>query len=66
MTTTATPKTVRPHIVAAEIQEDTGYRWWTSPMPSHQLDAVIWQQTRYGAGLSDYDCATTCWCVMEG
>lgn len=62
MTTTDTPETIRPHIVVAEIQEDAGYRWWTSPCQPTSLGS----RPVDGAGLSDYDFATTCWCVTEG
>lgn len=66
MTITATPKTIRPHVVTAQLMELDGSTWWTTPMPSHRLSPYIWQEQRFGALLSDYDCATTCWCVKEG
>lgn len=65
MAITATPKSIRPHLMMAEIEEEYGYRHWSKPMPGFQLNSWIWQQTRFGAGLSDWCCASSCWCAAE-
>ena len=64
-TITATPKSVRPHIMMCEIEEESGYRHWSKPMVPAQLNPWVWQQTRFGAGVSDYCCASTCWCAED-
>lgn len=62
---TVTPKSIRPHLMMAEIEEESGYRRWSKPMVPAQLDPWVWQATRFGGGLSDYCCASTCWCAAE-
>lgn len=69
---TATPKSIRPHVMMAEIEEDSGYRHWTKPMPKFRLDLELDRQfrdakgrVRKDIGLSDYCCASTCWCAEK-
>lgn len=65
MTTTATPKSIRPHLAMAEMEADTGYRYWSDPMPEFALDQWVRGEEAIGAGLSDYCCSGKCWCVKE-
>lgn len=60
-----TPKSVRPHLMMAEIEADYGYRYWSKPMVPAELNPWVWQQTRFGGGVSDYCCASRCWCAAE-
>lgn len=62
---TATPKTIRPHLMMAEIESDMGYRFWSEPMPPFQLDQWVNNSLKYGGGLSDYCCSSKCWCAEE-
>lgn len=62
---TATPKSVRSHLVMAEIETESGYRMWSKPMPPVHLNSWVFQQLRFGGGLSDYCCASGCWCVED-
>lgn len=57
---TATPKSIRPHLMVAEMDTDFG-RVWSTPMFKAELDQWIRGQEAFG-GLSDYCCASTCWC----
>lgn len=59
---TATPKSVRPHLMVAEMEAESGYRYWSAPMPKVQLDLWINQQAKHENYLSDYCCANGCWC----
>jgi len=63
---TATPKSIRPHIMMAELDSMYGRRW-TKPMPKHELDLHLWQTFRVQpeVGLSDYDCSGGCWCYED-
>lgn len=62
---TATPKSVRPHLMVAEIETESGYRYWSEPMFKVSLD--LWLDKTLTRdredGLSDYCCANGCWCV---
>lgn len=62
---TATPKSVRPHLMVAEVEAEEGYRYWSQPMPKLELDLWLTKELRFGAGLSDYCCANDCWCWEE-
>lgn len=61
---TATPNSVRPHLMVAEMDGDFG-RVWSQPMFKAELDKWIRNQESYGNGISDYCCANTCWCVSQ-
>lgn len=63
---TATPKSIRPHLMVAEIEADSGYRYWSAPMAS-SLEMNLWidQQEKFGGSISDLCCANGCWCVEE-
>lgn len=63
-TITATPKSVRPHLMVAEIETESGYRYWSAPMFKVQLDLWLAKEFRVSrdSGLSDYCCANGCWC----
>lgn len=60
---TATPKTTLPHLVMAEMEDPSGYRYWSEPISKMELDLWIARQVKLGAGLSDYGCSITCWCA---
>lgn len=60
---TATPKTIRPHVVMAEMEDPSGYRYWSEPTSSLELSLWITRQCKIGATVSDYDCSSTCWCA---
>lgn len=60
---TATPKTVRSHLMMVEIEEESGYRHWSEPMYQPALSLWVSRALRFGASFSDSDCASTCWCV---
>lgn len=62
---TATPKTIRSHLMMAEIEADTGYRYWSKPMPKVQLDQWVNTELKYSGGLSDYCCSSRCWCAED-
>lgn len=64
---TATPKSVRPHLMVAEIEAESGYRYWSEPMFKVSLDLWLTKEFKLhrGSGLSDYCCANGCWCVEE-
>ena len=62
-TITATPKSVRPHLMVAEVEAESGYRYWSQPMFKLQLDLWLNKELRFGDSyLSDYCCANGCWC----
>lgn len=62
-TITATPKSVRPHLMVAEVETESGYRFWSAPMPKLELDVWLHRQLKGGEDyLSDYCCANGCWC----
>lgn len=65
---TATPLTVRPHVLVAEVEFYDGGRMWSAPMSNIALDLWLYNGVlRDGfAGLSDYCCAATCWCEDFG
>lgn len=59
---TATPKSIRPHLMVAEMEAESGYRYWSKPMPKVQLDLWIDKEAKHENYLSDYCCANDCWC----
>jgi hypothetical protein len=61
-TITATPKSVRPHLMVAEVEADSGYRYWSAPMFRLEMDLWLYKELRFGSGLSDLCCANGCWC----
>jgi hypothetical protein len=65
MTITSTPKTIRPHVVMAEMEHEDGYRLWSKPMSRLELTGWIFEHRKVGYEVSDYDCASTCWCVPD-
>lgn len=60
---TATPLSVRPHVLVAEIQAESGFRYWSEPM--NNLELSLWVSSELavrGRELSDYCCSAKCWC----
>lgn len=62
---TATPKSVRPHLMVAEMEAESGYRYWSDPMFKVQLDLWIDKEVKFDNYLSDYCCANGCWCEED-
>ncbi len=61
---TATPLTVRPHLMIAEMESiDYGGRVWSDPMFKVSLDLWVDQMSR-DYYLSDYCCSSQCWCEI--
>lgn len=61
-TSTVTPKSVRPHVVIAEIEDESGYRYWTKPTANAlEMNSWLFKALKHGE-LSDYCCANECWC----
>lgn len=52
----------KDHLVVAEISTESGYRYWTKPMPAPELDKLIAEEEKKGGGLSEYVCSQNCWC----
>ena len=64
---TATPKSIRPHIQVAEMEDaGTGYRYWSAPMQgSLEISQFLAEQENKGQLLSDLCCSAECWCEKE-
>lgn len=64
---TATPKSIRPHVQIAELEDSQyGYRYWTTPFKSSlEFNLFLSQEAARGHHLSDISCANECWCVTE-
>jgi hypothetical protein len=52
--------------MVAEMEAESGYRYWSAPMFKVQLDLWIDKEVKFDNYLSDYCCANGCWCVEEG
>lgn len=63
-TVTATPKSIRPHVLVAELQDaESGYRYWSDPMQgSLKVNQFLKEQKDLGQELSDLCCSMKCWC----
>lgn len=62
---TATPKSIRPHLMMAEIEDMSGYRHWSPPMSKAALNLWVDKEQKYGASLSEFSCSSVCWCAEE-
>lgn len=61
---TATPLSVRPHVMVAQIEAESGYRYWSESMSNMELSMWVSKELAVaGNGLSDYCCSMKCWCV---
>lgn len=62
---TATPKSIRPHVLVAELVDgETGYRYWTAPFQnSLEFNLFLSQEAERGQNLSEVSCSMKCWCA---
>jgi hypothetical protein len=62
---TATPKSIRPHVMVAEIEAESGYRYWSEPMSKAALNLWVDKELKWEGELSDFCCASSCWCAED-
>lgn len=62
-TASATTAVEREHLCVIEVETESGYRFWTAPMPESEANAyakgIDEDEERF---LSEFSCATSCWC----
>lgn len=57
MATTTTTKPATEHTIVVEIETESGYRYWSAPMPESELSDFL---ATTGGGLSEVSCSISC------
>ena len=53
------------HMMVIEFEDESGYRYWTRPLPESEVSDRIIKEAEIGYGFSDLDCSIECWCVSD-